>query len=252
MESLGVYPVAAVTAVVAQSPGRVISFETVSPELLRAQLGELALTFVLAAAKTGMLGTVELVRVAAAFFEEHPRIPLVVDPVLRASAGPRLHEGGLLEEMRDRLLPRATLVTPNRAEAEALLGIIIDGPQAARDAATRLGETLGCAVLLKGGHLEETGGEVVDYLYDGRLLRELRAPRLDVPDLHGTGCTLSAAIAAYLARGSGLVEAVTRAASELRRRMANHLLWEKPRQVAALGPAKFAEEERDIPEVDGN
>jgi hydroxymethylpyrimidine/phosphomethylpyrimidine kinase len=132
-------------------------------------------------------------------------IPLVVDPVIAASDGAPLLDAAGVESLRTRLLPLATLVTPNLAEAAALTGRTVDGPAAMADAARALVGLGARAALVTGGHLE---GDAVDVLYDGRAVRELRAPRIPGPPVHGTGCALATAIAARLACGAALADAV--------------------------------------------
>ena len=200
----------AITAVTAQNPLRVAAVQPVAADILRAQLDCVADAFALAAIKTGMLADAERVRVVADFLPRLAGVPLVVDPVMVATSGARLLAPDAIGLLRECLLPAATLVTPNLPEAELLLGRSLapgDYPAAAR----ALHERFGAAILLKGGHNPEHPAD--DFLCeaDGTLWR-LSAPAVLHPlTTHGTGCTLSAAIAANLARRRPLLKAVRRA-----------------------------------------
>jgi hydroxymethylpyrimidine/phosphomethylpyrimidine kinase len=193
----GVYGEAVITLVTVQNSTRVSRVEMLPEDLVLAQLAAVLEDIPPAAAKTGALGTPEMVRAvagAAASF----RFPLVVDPVMVSKHGAPLG-GGAWEE----LLPYAALVTPNLPEAEILTGKV-----EMREAARRLVGMGARAALIKGGHSE---GDAVDVLYDGRDFVDFPAPRIDTRHTHGTGCTYSAAIAAGLAAGLGLHDAVARA-----------------------------------------
>lgn len=222
----GVHGVCAVTAIVAEVPGAVSRIAPVEASLFDAQLKRVVSAFPIATAKTGMLATAENVTVAADFARAHRGIPLVVDPVLRAGTGtPLLTEDGIEILKRD-LLPLARLVTPNVPEAEALLGAPILTPDDFAEAPRRLHDRYGCDVLLKGGHSAFDPHEVSDHAWiDGRAHLFTR-PRLGVPDVHGTGCALSAAIAANLALGCRLADAIERAAAYLAAALAQHHSWQ--------------------------
>jgi len=156
-------------------------------------------------AKTGMLANADIIRAVA---EAAPRFGLrwlVVDPVMVAKGGQRLLEPEAERAYVEKLFKLATLITPNLAEASALLGRPIRDKEAMRRAARELKAMGPAAVLVKGGHLE---GDAVDVFFDGERLEELTAPRIDTPHTHGTGCTLSAAVTARLALGDELFEAV--------------------------------------------
>jgi hydroxymethylpyrimidine kinase/phosphomethylpyrimidine kinase len=160
-----------------------------------------------AAAKTGALGSAETVRMVARAAEGW-NFPLVVDPVILSSHGLALLPAAAVAALRDELLPRAALVTPNLPEAEALTGCPIRDEDELRRAACRLRELGAKAVLIKGGHRE---GSATDVLFDGEEWHEFPAPRLNTRHTHGTGCVYSAAIAAGLARGEALAAAVAHA-----------------------------------------
>jgi len=223
----GVYGVCAVSALVAEVPGEVVRVSPVDPTLFEAQLKGVVSAFPVAAAKTGMLATAENVAVAAAFAQSHPDIPLVVDPVLRAGSGSALLTPEGFREMKHRLLPLARLITPNRPEAESLLdtSILTSGDFAA--APRRLHELYGCNVLLKGGHFADDSPEVCDHAWIDGEARVFSRPRLAVPDVHGTGCVLSAAITAQLALGHDLGAAIDRATAYLAAALARHHVWRR-------------------------
>jgi len=217
----GVYGMSVVTAVTAQNTRGVLAVHEVPAGVVRAQLGAVLDDLGADAIKVGMLAsgdTVEVVaRGLAAVTEGAARVPLVVDPVLVAKGGaPLLHEDAV-ERLRRELLPRATLVTPNLPEAERLTGMPV-ASAAERLAAARSLAALGCAVLLKGGH--DGGGELVDLLVDGERVERFVHPRQVTRHTHGTGCTLSAAIAARLARGEALAAAVAGAVDYVQRALA--------------------------------
>ncbi len=200
------YGMSAVTALTAQNTCGVGGIFPVSPEFVRAQIDAVASDIGIDAAKTGMLATGAIVAAVAAAVRAHRIAPLVVDPVIMAQSGARLLEDEARAALLAELLPLATVVTPNAPEAEALLGMRVETVADMRAAARRLVECGAAAALVKGGHVG--GEESIDILYDGQRFHELRAPRLATPHTHGTGCMTAAALAACLARGLGLVEAV--------------------------------------------
>ena len=166
------------------------------------------------AVKTGMLYSTEIIRVVARFFKRFRRIPLVVDPVMIATSGARLLNPSAMTTLRKDLLPLASLVTPNLDEAAMLVGRPLRSVEAMRLAARTIHGDFGCAVLVKGGHLRGMQ-EAVDIFYDGRVELLLTAPFIRGPHCHGTGCTYSAAITAWLARGLDLPGAVSKAKEEI-------------------------------------
>jgi len=207
----GVFGTSVVTAVTAQNTQRVLAWEAVSPALVAAQIDALATDLRPDALKSGMLGSPAAVKAIAAGIERHALGPYVLDPVMVATSGDALAAEGAAKAIVEQLLPLATLVTPNLDEAERLTGLEvrdIPGMEAAARALVRLGAK---AALVKGGHLE--GLEVADVLFDGSAVRVYRGPRLESTSTHGTGCALSAAITAQLARGKELDIAVERALS---------------------------------------
>ncbi len=188
------------------------------PELVRRQISAVAEDFVLSAAKTGALGSAELVEAVASAIEEYAIPNLVVDPVMISKHGDPLLPREAVASLKRWLIPKASLITPNLHEAARLLGSDVDSEPRMRDAARALHDLGPGAVLLKGGHLP--GKEAVDLLYDGHAFERLAAARADTPHTHGTGCTHSAAITALLARGETLVEAVRQAKAFITRAIA--------------------------------
>lgn len=203
--AFGVWGSCAVTAVTAQNHRGVLAAHLVEPELIEAQIAAVAETGAIRAVKTGMLGDARVIEAVAGALEHHRLGPLVVDPVQAASQGGSLLDPAALPVLVKRLLPMCTLVTPNLPEAEALLGTRIGGRAEMPAAAAALAALGPRAVLLKGGHLG--GGESPDVLWmDGSPIW-FEGSRLPAAHSHGTGCTLSAAVTAQLARGEDLVEA---------------------------------------------
>ena len=207
--ALGVYGASAVTCVVAEHPGRVLRVTTLTPERVAEQIRAVLEAFPVAAIKAGMLGSRAIIDAVekAILPALNAGVPLVIDPVMMASAGGSLLKNDALPALR-RLIGRATLVTPNRDEAARLSGMAITNRRTMRAAAIALARDFGGPhVLAKGGHLRS--GTAVDLLAspEGTITR-FASPRIRNIDPHGTGCTFSAAIAAGLARGLALPDAV--------------------------------------------
>jgi len=208
--ALGVYGLNAVTCVVAEIPGKVSRIEPLSPALVRDQIEVLARNFPIAAIKTGLLCSAKIITaVAQAIVDLAPNIPLVVDPVFVATTGDVLLKDEAIEICEKELFPRATLVTPNLDEAARLLAAKIPDEQRMAEAAQALAHKYGTSVLLKGGHL--AGEHAVDVLFTGGDFIKFTARFVRSVATHGTGCTYSAAIAAGLASGLSLKDAVGRA-----------------------------------------
>ena len=236
--AFGVYGAAVVTALTAQSTRGVARTWPVPDAFVTEQLDVVLDDLRPAAAKTGMLATGACVAAVASALARRPALPLVVDPVLAASTGQALADADVLETIRRTLLPRATLVTPNLDEAEALLGAPVRSRADVRAAAAALVERGAAAALVTGGHLAGSACDVLAYA--GRLV-ELDAPRVPGTAVHGTGCALSAAITAALARGDALETAVRRAKAYVTRAIAGalavgHGLRVVDHAVAANGP----------------
>jgi len=208
--ALGVYGFSAVTVVVAQNSSRVLSTVALEPAMVGAQIGALMMQLRPHAMKTGALGEPGIVVAVARAIEDFELPRPVVDPVMVSSSGVRLLSEHGEAAMRRRLLPLAAVVTPNLPEAEVLSGIRIDGVPAMREAARAIHRLGPQAVVIKGGHL---GDDIaaLDLLFDGRRFVEFAGERIAGAGAHGTGCAFSAAIAAWLARGEELEEAVRRA-----------------------------------------
>ncbi len=205
--ALGVYGMTAITAVTVQNTKGVSGYEELSPQTVGDQIRAVASDIGVDAAKTGMLASSAIIEsVADAALET--RIPnLVVDPVFMSKHGHLLLAEDAVGVLRERILPLATLVTPNLHEASGLAGFRVDSRDLMQDAAEAILPMGPRAVLVKGGHLEGSD-RAADLFFDGDRLEWIDAERIDTPHTHGTGCTLSAAIAAHLARGDDLLEAV--------------------------------------------
>ncbi len=239
--ALGVHGASAIACLTAQNPKRVLAIEPCSSKMLRQQIEAVFEELNPAAVKTGMLFSAENVSVVAEFFGNRQSAignrQLIVDPILISTSGAKLLEPSALKILTEKLLPLATLVTPNLAEAEILSGQKISSVEEMRAAARKIHSHFGCAVLLKGGHLDcgdtsplskrghvralQTRHEAVDIFFDGKTELLLSAPFVKGVRTHGTGCTYSAAICAALALGHDLPQAiqigknfVTRAISE--------------------------------------
>jgi hydroxymethylpyrimidine/phosphomethylpyrimidine kinase len=216
--ALGVHGASAIACLTAQNPKRVLAVESCSPKMLRRQIEAVFEELRPSAVKTGMLSSKENVRVVAEFFgarTAHPRVPLIIDPLMVSTSGAKLLESRALKILTEKLLPLATLVTPNLSEAEILIGQKISSVEEMRLAARKIHSQFGCAVLLKGGHLpfveklkRKTIQQAVDIFFDGKTELLLSAPFIKGVRTHGTGCTYSAAICAALALGHDLPQAV--------------------------------------------
>lgn len=241
--ALGVYGTSAVTALTAQNTRGVLGVHPVPAAFVLAQVEAVLGDFQVRSVKTGMLGTTEVVA-AVAGLAAAGRLPrLVVDPVMVASSGDRLLERTAEQAYVQLLLPHADVLTPNLLEAQALLGSDICTLADQRDAARALGALGPRAVVVKGGHAtSDAGGEAVDVVWDGSAIRELRSKWIDTANTHGTGCTFAAAVAAGLARGSAVGEAIEAAKSYVSRAVRagsgwqlggghgplDHFLWSAP------------------------
>jgi hydroxymethylpyrimidine/phosphomethylpyrimidine kinase len=208
-QRFGVFGTSVITAITAQNTLGVSKWEAVSAELVRAQIEAVAVDLSPAAFKTGMLATAAIASLIAVAIDEHSLTNYVLDPVMVASSGDVLLEKDAIDIIRRDLISRAFLVTPNVYEAEILVGETIEDEDGMVRAAEKIvGEMGAQAALIKGGHLQ-SGDRVVDVLYDGDV-RTFRGLRLETTSTHGTGCTLSAAITAQLAKGESLHAAVRR------------------------------------------
>jgi hydroxymethylpyrimidine/phosphomethylpyrimidine kinase len=207
--ALGVHGLTVVTCITAQNPRQVLGIQPCSVSMVQRQLSALFEQLVPAVAKTGMLYSAGIIHAVADFFRART-VPLVVDPVMVSTSGARLLQPAAIQALCRQLLPLATIITPNLSETEALLDVSLSSVEDLRQAAKKLHARFGAAALVKGGHLRGLN-EAVDIFYDGSEELLLSAPFVRGLRTHGTGCTYSAAIAAHLARGSSLPEAVVKA-----------------------------------------
>ncbi|WP_062514997.1 bifunctional hydroxymethylpyrimidine kinase/phosphomethylpyrimidine kinase [Halobacillus sp. KGW1] len=204
-QELQSYGMSVVTSVVAQNTTGVSAVHHLPVTMLKQQLYAVSDDMPIDALKTGMVATIDMMEVLKQWLKE-TEAAYVMDPVMVATSGDPLIEEKARDYLRKELVPLTTLVTPNIPEAEYLTGKVIETEEAMKKAAEELVEVYGAgAALVKGGHLR---GHAVDYLYDGNEMTVLEAERIDTNNTHGTGCTYSAAITAYLSRGDTLKEAV--------------------------------------------
>ena len=222
--ALGVYGMNAITCVVAETPGKVSRIQELSADIVRRQLEVLLDGFPIAAIKTGMLYSAEIISVVAKTLADRAaQIPLVIDPVMVATSGDTLLQPDAIACYERELFSRAALITPNLDEAAKLLGEAIDGLTAMRAAGRALMAKYHVPILLKGGHL--SGEEAIDLLFTGDKVSEFSAPFVRGISTHGTGCTYSAAITAGLASGCSLEESVRRGKQFVTRAIAQHFTW---------------------------
>ncbi|MGB9752546.1 bifunctional hydroxymethylpyrimidine kinase/phosphomethylpyrimidine kinase [Roseiflexus castenholzii] len=205
----GVYGASAITAITAQNTLEVRAVVLIEPTIVVAQIEAVLDDIGADAVKTGMLGNAAIIEAVADTLARYRIERLVIDPVMVAKSGARLLEEDAITTLRERLLPLALVITPNLPEASVLLNRQVTDEHDMADAARDLHALGPRYVLLKGGHL--AGDNVVDLLYDGERFVELRAQRLETNHTHGTGCTYAAAIAALIARGLPVEQAVRQA-----------------------------------------
>ncbi len=203
--SFGVYGTCAVTAVTAQNTLGVTAIHPIPPEIVRSQIDAVFADIPPQAVKIGMLASAEIIETVAQCLIEHPGIPIVLDPVMVAKGGDRLIEEEAIEILRDKLLPLATVLTPNSDEAEVLSGTRIQNMEDARAAAKIISSYGSQTIVVKGGHF---GASAVDLFFDGERFHEYPAERISTTSTHGTGCTFAAAVTAGVANRLGIQEAV--------------------------------------------
>ena len=204
----GVFAMSAITALTAQNTTGVTGIMEVSPEFLSMQLDAVFTDIRPDAVKTGMVSSDKLIRTIAAKLREYNAKNIVVDPVMVATSGSKLIADEAVETLKSELLPIAAVVTPNIPEAEILADMKIASQDDMVKAAQIIGEKYGCAVLCKGGH---NLSDANDLLWDKGSTKWFNGRRIDNPNTHGTGCTLSSAIASNLAKGFTLEKSVERA-----------------------------------------
>lgn len=221
----GTFGTSVLTAVTAQNTVGVTAVHVVPTEVVTAQLDAVLDDLPVAAVKTGMLGSAELVELVAERADAGDLPHLVVDPVMVSATGARLVDPDAVAVYRRRLLPLATVITPNLPEAAALLGRDLPDRQAQHDAARELAAEGAEVVVVKGGHLDD-GDEVVDVVAIGDEVHELVADRVVTGNTHGTGCTFAAATAAGLARGRSPLDALTDAKTYVTRCLLGAAGWQ--------------------------
>ena len=206
--AFGVYGTSAITAITAQNTRSVTQVLALPPDLVAAQIDAIVSDIGADAVKTGMLANAAIIEVVAAKVRQYGLTKLVVDPVMVAKSGDSLLQPAAVAALRELLMPLALVVTPNIPEAEVLVGRKLESPDDMRRAAEEIVAMGAGNVVVKGGHRD---GPAVDLFYDGRSIHEFAAPRVDTTSTHGTGCTFASAIAAGLAKGSGVRDAVAMA-----------------------------------------
>ena len=203
--AMGVFGTTAITAITAQNTLGVQDVLALPPELVAAQIDAVVDDIGADVVKTGMLANADIVNVVVAKVRERALSPLVVDPVMVSSSGDRLFEDDAVDAIRERLLPLATIITPNLREAEVLLGRTLTSWEEIRAGVEELVAMGAGAAIIKGGHpIEGSKGAATDLLFDSEGLREYTTTRIESNNTHGTGCTFASAIAAALARGTNL------------------------------------------------
>lgn len=208
MMANGVYAMSAITALTAQNTTGVQAILNSTPQFLEQQLDSVFQDIFPDAVKVGMVSEKSLIEVIANKLKEYKPANIVIDPVMVATSGARLIEEDSVEMMKEKLFGLATILTPNIPEAAKLSGISIESSADMESAAKVIGDTFGCAVLCKGGHKLNDAN---DLLYSNGEFTWFNGKRIDNPNTHGTGCTLSSAIASNLAKGYDIKEAVKRA-----------------------------------------
>lgn len=204
----GVYAMSAITALTAQNTTGVTGIMEATPEFLEEQLDNIFTDIRPDAVKIGMVSSSSLIRAIAGKLTQYQAENIVVDPVMVATSGAKLISGEAVQALKEYLLPMAAVLTPNVPEAEVLSGMPVKSEEDMETAAKIISETYHCAVLLKGGHQLNDAN---DLLFRNGTAKWFRGKRIDNPNTHGTGCTLSSAIASNLAKGFTLEESVERA-----------------------------------------
>ncbi len=216
----GVYAMSAITALTAQNTTGVRSIIEVSPEFLADQLDAVFEDIFPDAVKIGMVSSSTLIKVIADKLKHYGARNIVVDPVMVATSGSKLMQTEALSVLTSKLLPMATLVTPNILEAEVLTAITVNDTESMKKAAKYISDSYGCSVLLKGGH---SINDANDLLYSKGDFTWFNGKRIDNPNTHGTGCTLSSAIASNLAKGYTLERSINNAKEYISKALADML-----------------------------
>ena len=206
--ALGVYGASVITALTAQNTQTVTGIFEVNPNFVAEQIDAVCVDLKIDAVKIGMLHRVDVIEVVAKSLERHQIGHVVVDPVMIAKSGDALLQSDAIAALKSILIPMASIITPNIPEAACLLGRKTEYVEANMQTAAERLISLGCgSVLLKGGHVCSTA-DSIDYFHDGNNITDLSGPRINTNNTHGTGCTLSSAICAFLARKQGLNRSV--------------------------------------------
>lgn len=203
--ALGVFGMSAITAITAQNTVEVRSVQNIDLNIITDQIGAVFDDIRVDAVKIGMLGTPEIIQTVAKSLTTYKPQYIVLDPVMISKGGHHLLEKNAVNELRNTLLPLSSLVTPNVPEAEVLSGCTIETEEDMYEACKKIKASGPKAVLIKGGHL---AGDPNDLYYDGETFHLFKGKRIPTKNVHGTGCTLSSAIAAYLARGKTMIESI--------------------------------------------
>ena len=207
--ALGVYGMSALTAITAQNTEAVTAVQDIEPKVIRAQIRAVVEDIGVDVVKTGMLHTADVIKTVTEEIKDL-KVPIIVDPVMISKSGAELLREDAIEVLKKKLIPLATVLTPNAVEAAKLSGVDIHSLEDARSAAKTLGEQGATAVVVKGGH-RPMQDKVIDTLYYEGEIRLFESERLDTANTHGTGCVFASAIAAEMAKGRSVVEAVGRA-----------------------------------------
>lgn len=209
MTANGVYAMSAITALTAQNTTGVSGIMEVTPEFLELQLTSVFTDIEPDAVKIGMVSSAELIKSISKKLKEYNAMNIVVDPVMVATSGSKLISDDAIETLKKELLPLSTVITPNIPEGEVLSGMKIQSVEDMEKAAEKISKDFGCSVLLKGGH---SLNDANDLLYEKNgTVTWFEGKRIDNPNTHGTGCTLSSAIASNLAKGMNLKDSITHA-----------------------------------------
>ncbi len=231
--ALDVYGLTAITCVVAETANEVRSIHAIPDAFVADQIDILLSSYPVGAIKLGMLWSADIAALVADRLERTD-IPVVIDPVMVASTGDSLIDPATLTIYRERLIPRAKVITPNLPEARRLLGLTDEDSTSPHDLAKALYDSFNVNILLKGGH--GSGAESIDLLYDGHDFTGFSLPRLNTPSAHGTGCTFAAALTAGLAKGHSLTESSRAAKHFVHAAISSQHCWFKSseREIRAL------------------
>ncbi len=202
-----VFGTSVLTCVTAQNPREVTSVQALDPEMIRKQLEAIFSYFEVKAFKTGMLFSTDIIETIGVFLQNHNYPALIVDPVMVSTSGATLLKPEAIEALKTHILPKAALLTPNIQESEILGKVTITRCEEMQKAAHTLFQRYQVPVLVKGGHLPQNG-EAIDYFFDGRIEQQFSHCFMPEKNAHGTGCTLSAAIAAGVAQGKTILESI--------------------------------------------